>query len=104
MQELNATDFPELRRVHSGSWLGRAHQGRGLGKEMRATVLHLAFDALGAEEAHTDAWHDNLASAGVSTALGYRANGERRLLRRGRADRMLAYRMARADWGAAAPG
>ncbi|OWY58626.1 hypothetical protein B7486_78960, partial [cyanobacterium TDX16] len=98
MQEVNATDFASLRRVHTGSWLGRAHQGRGLGKEMRAAVLHLAFAGLGAQQAHTDAWHDNHASAGVSASIGYRPNGERLLLRRGVADRMLAFRLDRADW------
>ena len=32
---------------HTGSWLGRAHQGQGLGKEMRQAILHLAFAGLG---------------------------------------------------------
>jgi RimJ/RimL family protein N-acetyltransferase len=103
-QEVNAQDFPSLRSVQTGSWLGRAHQGRGLGKEMRSAVLHLAFAGLGALQARTDAWHDNLASSGVSTSLGYRANGERLLLRRGEPTRMLDFRMERSDWEAVRRG
>ena len=40
-QSVNAEGFPTFRTVHTGSWLGRAYQGRGLGKEMRAAVLGL---------------------------------------------------------------
>ena len=43
----------------TGSWLGIRHQGRGIGKEMRAAILHLAFAGLGAVEANSGAWHDN---------------------------------------------
>src|SRR5664279_1642119 len=42
-QELAATDFPGSRSVRSGSWLTSAAQGRGIGTEMRAAVVHLAF-------------------------------------------------------------
>jgi RimJ/RimL family protein N-acetyltransferase len=101
MQELSsAADFPALREVRTGSWLGRAHQGRGIGKEMRSAVLHLAFEGLGAETARTDAWEDNLASLHVTRSLGYQEDGERRALRRGQPVRMLEFRMPRADWSA----
>ena len=48
MQDLAAEHFRAVRSVESGSWLGRAHQGRGLGREMREAMLHLAFEGLGA--------------------------------------------------------
>src|ERR1700722_11909119 len=71
LQNLRATDFAVTRSVGSGSWLGRSFQGRGLGAEMRAAVLHLAFAGLGAEEAVSVAFSDNAASQGVSAKLGY---------------------------------
>ena len=72
-----------LRAVNSGSWLGRAYQGQGYGKEMRAAMLHLAFDGLGAAVAYSGAFFDNAASLATSKALGYRENGRERQLRRG---------------------
>lgn len=60
------------RVVTTGSWLGAAYQGEGIGTEMRATVLELAFRGLQAEAA-TSAWLEgNVASARVSKKLGYR--------------------------------
>lgn len=97
---LRAVNFPTLRQAETGSWIARAHQGRGLGKEMRAAVLHLAFAGLGAEVVTTGAWHDNVASLAVTRSLPYRPDGEERALRRGQADRMLRFRMARSDWEA----
>lgn len=97
-QDVLADDFARSRTVITGSWLGRAHQGRGLGKEMRAAVLHLAFAGLGAARAETEAWHDNAASIGVTTALGYRPNGERWQLRRDTYDRHLEFVLPREQW------
>jgi RimJ/RimL family protein N-acetyltransferase len=74
-QGLGADDFPVLREVHSGSWLGLAHQGRGFGTEMRAAVLAFAFDHLGAVAARSSAFDDNLPSLAVSRRLGYRPDG-----------------------------
>jgi RimJ/RimL family protein N-acetyltransferase len=98
MQGMVATDFARLRSFETGSWLGQAHQGRGLGKEMRAAILHLGFAGLGAEVATTGAWEDNHASLGVTRALGYRPNGERFELRRGERARQLRFVMTRGDW------
>lgn len=98
MQGLFATDFARLRTVSSGSWLGRAFQGRSLGKEMRGAVLQLAFAGLGAEEALTEAFTDNPASIGVSRAVGYEENGTGRLTRRGAASDMLRFRLTRERW------
>ena len=44
-------DFGGSRRVDSGSWLGLAHHGKGIGTEMRAAALDLAFGGLGAVDA-----------------------------------------------------
>lgn len=77
-QGVSARDFPIRREVGTGSWLGRAHQGRGLGTEMRAAVLHLAFAGLGAQYAVSGAYADNAASLGVSRKLGYREDGVER--------------------------
>jgi RimJ/RimL family protein N-acetyltransferase len=79
---LAATDFPTLREVSTGSWLGLAHQGRGYGTEARAALLELAFDYLGAHSARTTCWKDNPASLRVSTKLGYRQDGTARQSRR----------------------
>lgn len=98
VQGIGADDFPLLRTADTGSWLGRAHQGRGLGREMRAAVLHLAFAGLGARACTTGAWHDNEASLRVTRSLPYRPNGEAWGRRRERAERQLLFRMARHDW------
>lgn len=74
-QDVAGKDFSKLKTVVSGSWLGREFQGKGLGKEMRAAMLHFAFEGLGAEAAESEAWENNSASIGVSTSLGYERNG-----------------------------
>ena len=83
IQELRATGFATLRTVETGSWLGRAFQGKGIGTEMRAAVLALAFDGLGAEVATSGAIDGNAASRRVSEKLGYEPNGESRVAPRG---------------------
>lgn len=74
-QNITAAEFPTVRTVSSFSFLDRARRGAGLGREMRAAVLHLAFAGLGALRAESDAFADNVASSGVSRALGYEPNG-----------------------------
>ncbi|MCX9190716.1 GNAT family N-acetyltransferase [Carbonactinospora thermoautotrophica] len=81
-QGVHGRDFALTREVATGSWLGRRFQGRGIGTEMRAAVLHLAFAGLGAVAAHSAAWADNAASLAVSRKLGYRPNGVERQKRR----------------------
>lgn len=100
VQDLAAVAFRQRRLVTTGSWLGRAHQGQGLGKEMRAAILHLAFDGLGALEAHTSAFPDNAPSVGVTRALGYVDNGHDIGLRRGERARQLRFVLDRATWSA----
>jgi RimJ/RimL family protein N-acetyltransferase len=98
VQDLSATGFEQQRTVTTGSWLGRSFQGRGLGREMRAAVLHLAFAGLGAREARSAAFHDNAASLATSRSLGYVDAGEHWELRRGRQDRLVDLRLDRATW------
>ena len=100
IQDALAKHFRVLRAFETGSWLGLAHQGKGIGKEMRAAVLHLGFAGLGGNVAITGAWHDNAASLGVTSSLGYEPNGQELLLRRDEPDVMLHYRMERAVWEA----
>jgi RimJ/RimL family protein N-acetyltransferase len=97
-QELLAEDFAGARSVSSGSWLTASAQGRGLGVEMRAAVLHLAFAGLGALEAQTSAWVDNHASQRVSLRLGYLHEGQQLLARRGEPTAHLRYRLTREAW------
>jgi RimJ/RimL family protein N-acetyltransferase len=100
-QSADARDFAILREIGTGSWLGRQHQGQGIGTAMRAAVLDLAFGALGAEYAVSDAFTDNLASLGVSRKLGYADDGMGRRAIRGRAAESRRLRIGRAAWLAA---
>ena len=99
-QGMSATDFAILREVGTGSWLGQAHQGRGIGTEMRAAVLHLAFAGLGARYATSGAFTDNGPSQAVSRKLGYVDDGMERRVRRGQAATVLRLRLDRATWQA----
>ncbi len=99
-QDITATDFGVTREAASGSWLGLAHHGKGLGTEMRAAALEFLFTGLGADYALSDSLDGNSPSEGVSRKLGYRpdgiehqvANGERLVSRR--------WRLSREDWEA----
>lgn len=75
MQDLIGHRFSQFRSVTTFSWLSADQRGRGLGREMREAVLHLAFAGLGASQAVSEAFGDNRASNGVSMALGYERNG-----------------------------
>jgi RimJ/RimL family protein N-acetyltransferase len=83
VQSVHARQFAITREVSTGSWLGLAHQGRGVGTEMRAAVLLLAFEHLGAVSARSSAFTDNAASNRVSAKLGYRPDGTETWARRG---------------------
>ena len=97
-QGMMAERFAEVRTVGTGSWLGRAHQGQGLGTEMRAAVLQLAFSGLGAVRAESGAWQDNAASLAVSRKLGYERNGDHRRLRGDRPDHEVRLVLTRERW------
>jgi RimJ/RimL family protein N-acetyltransferase len=85
VQGLSAKAFPITREISSGSWLGVVHQRQGFGTEMRAAVLLLAFDHLGATIARSGAFTDNPASLRISEKLGYRRDGANTHVRRGTA-------------------
>jgi RimJ/RimL family protein N-acetyltransferase len=97
-QSIDADGFAIHRTVHTGSWLGLEHQGRGHGKEMRAAVLGFAFDGLGARVAETSAFLDNAASNAVSRALGYEENGFGSLAPQGVARVTQQFRMTEEGW------
>jgi RimJ/RimL family protein N-acetyltransferase len=97
-QGVSARDLAVTREVGTGSWLGRRYQGQGIGTEMRAAVLHLAFAGLGAEEAVSGAFEDNTASLGVSRRLGYQPDGVRRHAIRGALSIERRLRLTRATW------
>ena len=98
MQDVGAENFRAVRSVETGSWLGRRHQGQGIGREMREAILHLSFAGLGAEEALSGAFEDNAASIATSRAVGYEENGEARGRRRDGSGRALRFRMDRDAW------
>ncbi|MFD8087591.1 GNAT family N-acetyltransferase [Kitasatospora sp. NPDC059722] len=77
LQTIAARDFATLREVDTGSWLGLRHQGRGVGTEMRAAVLHLAFAGLEAAEATSGAFADNPSSFRVFRQARLRAGRHR---------------------------
>lgn len=102
MCSLAADRFPTVRCVETGSWVGLAYQGRGIGREARQAALHLIFAGLRADRATTGAWHDNVASLAVTRSLPYAQTGASVQPRRGIPDRMLHFSMSLADWSGAA--
>ncbi|MDP9823783.1 GNAT family N-acetyltransferase [Nocardioides massiliensis] len=75
IQAVAARDFAVCGSVSTGSWLGRAHQGQGIGTRMRQVACAFAFDHLGARQVTSSAFADNAASLRVSEKVGYRLNG-----------------------------
>jgi RimJ/RimL family protein N-acetyltransferase len=98
VQSVMAVDFAALRSVKTGSWLGFAHQGKGIGKEMRSAILHFAFETLGAVEALSGGFFDNESSLSVSRGLGYEESGRRTISRRGIPTEMIDLRLDRSRW------
>jgi RimJ/RimL family protein N-acetyltransferase len=98
VQDIDAVDFAARRVVTTGSWLALPHQGKGIGKEMRTAVLHLAFLGLGATRAETGAFDDNQPSLAVTRALGYQPNGDMVKMRRGVPHTCLEFVMDRAGF------
>lgn len=84
--------------VSTGSWLGQRYQRQGIGTEMRAAVLELAFTGLGVAEAVSEAWTDNPASLGVSRKLGYHPDGASREIVRDQLAIHHRLRLTRAAW------
>lgn len=98
MCSVHAEDFPHRRTLTTGSWLGLAHQGQGLGTELRQAALHLIFAGFDADLAVTRAWHDNAASLAVTRSLPYTETGTTTETRRDRPDIMVAFTMTSGRW------
>jgi RimJ/RimL family protein N-acetyltransferase/predicted GNAT family acetyltransferase len=83
VQGLRGERFGATREAGTGSWLGAAWQGQGLGTEMRAAILTLLFDGLGGTTATSGALDGNEASLAVSRKLGYEHVGRSTMSPRG---------------------
>ena len=101
-QDVRGEEFATERSFETGSWLGRAFQGRGLGTEMRHAALHLGFAGLGARIAVSGALEGNRASERVSEKLGYVEAGEAYHEPRGVPLRERIFVLDRASWAASA--
>jgi RimJ/RimL family protein N-acetyltransferase len=98
-QELRCVgEFPETRALETFSWLLRRRRGGGLGREMRAAALDLAFHGLGADTVLSECDQDNLASAAVSRRLGYRQEAAVIPSRIEGSPARLRFRLDRAVW------
>jgi RimJ/RimL family protein N-acetyltransferase len=102
-QSMRAEDFSTRREVDTGSWLGQAFQGQGIGTEMRTAVLELAFQHLGAEAALSASVFGNESSKRVSEKLGYAIGGTSTIAPRGEPVEKYDLRIARRDWRPPAP-
>jgi RimJ/RimL family protein N-acetyltransferase len=98
VQGVTGKRFAVLHEIETGSWLTRAEQGQGYGKEMRCGVLQFSFEQLGAEVARSGAFVDNAASAAVSRAIGYRENGRSREAPRGVPQERINFALTREEW------
>lgn len=97
-QGISSENFPAERTVETGSWVGAAHQGRGIGTEMRAAMLELIFGGLGAVAATSGWLEGNRASARVSEKLGYLETGIREMRPRDVPVPHHDLRLDREDW------
>ena len=98
VQAMSGTEFGVCRTVETGSWLRQDRHGEGIGTEMRAAVLHLAFAGLGAVRARSGAHEDNPASIGVSRRLGYEPDGTLIANRDGRPVTELRFALTSGRW------
>jgi RimJ/RimL family protein N-acetyltransferase len=98
VQELLGTNFRVEREVHTGSWLGLEHQGHGIGREMRAAILHFAFAGLGATRARSGYLEGNDASKRVSQSLGYVETGVKVITIRGEPRHEIELVLERTEW------
>ena len=98
MQDLIGVHFDTHRTVASFSWLASDARRAGVGTEMRQAVLHLAFEGLGAAEATSEAFLDNIGSNRVSETLGYQRNGVDWATRHGEPCLLQRWRLTRAAW------
>lgn len=100
MQDLIGDEFTPFKTVETSSWVSSDARQRGIGTEMRSAALHLAFDGLGAAEAHSEAGVDNTGSNGVSERLGYERNGTSWATHQGKPVLGQRWRLDRKTWQA----
>lgn len=81
-QGFATANYLVTRTGETGSWLGRVHQGVGIGTRMRQAICAFCFDHLDAEQVTSAAFADNPASNAVSRKVGYVPNGTQRKPRR----------------------
>ena len=99
-QDIGASDFRTLRGVGTGSWIAKPWQGNGYAREMRAAVLALGFECLGATHATSSARETTRRSIRVSTGLGYRENGRLPVRFGDEVAEDVRFRLDRRDWEA----
>lgn len=87
--------YAPSRRARGSGWPTRA---RGSAGRCVRRILHLAFAGLGAEEALSGAFEDNVASLATSHSVGYEQNGEARGPRRDGSARTVRFRIGRDTW------
>jgi RimJ/RimL family protein N-acetyltransferase len=97
-QLIRSSSFLDNHQASTESLLAPRFRGRGLGTKSRAGALHLAFDVLGAETVTAAALADNLASHGVSRALGYYDEGQVVREYGGQRYTLQQWRIDRATW------
>jgi RimJ/RimL family protein N-acetyltransferase len=95
---MRSEDFGTRREVDTGSWLGQAFQGQGIGTEMRTALLELAFRSLGAEVAVSGSVLGNDSSKRVSEKLGYAIVGTSTIAPRGEPVEKYDFRLKRSEW------
>lgn len=100
MQDLIGDEFESFGTVETSSWISSDARRRGVGAEARSAILHLAFDGLGASEAHSEAAVDNSASNRISERLGYNRNGTAWATHRGKPVLGQRWRLERDAWSA----
>ena len=72
---LTGNNFDSFGTVESASWVLSDIRRRGIGSKMRAAILHLAFEGLGAAGGHSEGAVDDVGSNAVSERPGYERNG-----------------------------
>ena len=102
-RSIRSEDFSTRREIDTGSWLGRAYQGQGLGTEMRTAALELAFRELGATAAVSGSVVGNESSKRVSEKLGYAVVGSSTIAPRGEPVTKYDLRIERGTWQALVP-
>jgi RimJ/RimL family protein N-acetyltransferase len=100
VQDLTGHDFEQFGTVESTSWVSSDVRRHGFGTETRAAILHLAFEGLGAAEAHSESAVDNEASNRISERLGYERNGTSWATHQGRPVLGQRWILRRSDWEA----